>query len=284
MKIGINVDTVRLNGSFQNLEEELKTFSSMGFDCAEIPPAGMSLIFDSNLKNESLNKLVEITSRFDLEYTIHAPDPVNLATPRKEDLQIIFNVIEIASAINASVIVYHCGYKKGEMTSFKNEVQSLKIAATKLKGTVLALENTHQMVDEVLEVVEAVSDEKIRLLIDLGHLYLRCNGDRFKFLEQIELGVEKAVEIHVHDNFGKKAEDLDEKITQNLHFAYLYGVGDLHLPLGFGTIPYEEVFTVLRRSFDGFVVLEINDLNRFKVNIPSSLSLLREKLCLSKNS
>ncbi len=156
--------------------------------------------------------------------------------------------------------------------------------ASKLKGTVLALENIHQLVDEVLEVVEAVSSEKIRLLIDLGHLYLRCNGDRFRFLEQIELGLEKSVEIHVHDNFGKQAEDLDEKITQNLHFAYLYGVGDLHLPLGLGTIPYDEVFTVLRKSFDGFAVLEINDLNRFKMDIPNSLSLLREKLCLSKSS
>lgn len=278
-KIGINIDTLRLNGSFENLERELKLFSEMGFDCAELPPAGMSLIFNSNLKNESLKKLVEITSRFNLLYTIHGPDPINLASRRQEDLQIMIKIFEIASAINASVIVYHCAYTRGNKKSFEKEVQTIKAIADRLGSSILALENTHQMVDEVLEVVEAVSSEKVKLLIDLGHLYIRCNADRSRFFKQIEMGLEKAVEIHIHDNFGKQSEGFDESIKNATHFAYLYGVGDLHLPLGLGTIPFDEVFNLLRRDFDGFVVLEINDLNRFETDIPNSLSLLREKLC-----
>ncbi|MEJ5230379.1 MAG: sugar phosphate isomerase/epimerase family protein, partial [Pseudothermotoga sp.] len=205
--------------------------------------------------------------------------PVNLASSRQEDLQIMLKIFEIASTINASVIVYHCAYRRGDKKSFEKEVQTIKMIANKLKSSVLALENTHQMIDEVLEVVEAVASEKVRLLIDVGHLYIRCNADRSKFFEQVEMGLEKTVEIHVHDNFGKPSVGFDESIGKAIHFAYLYGVGDLHLPLGLGTIPFDDLFALLKRKFDGFVVLEINDLNRFKADIPKSLSLLREKLC-----
>ncbi|WP_448522641.1 sugar phosphate isomerase/epimerase family protein [Pseudothermotoga sp.] len=275
--IGINIDTKRLSGSEEKLKEELEKFERLGFDCAEIPPAGLDVIFNGEIIPERLNRIVQILKRSRLKFTVHGPDPVDLSSDRKEDLQIISANVDFAHAIGALTVVYHSGWFGKDEEKKRREIENLKRLCTKLEKTnvCLVVENTKQTVEQTLQIVTTVNHPKVKLLIDVGHLFLRVKGNEQKFLEQLALGLPLAFELHVHDNFGKPEDDAERSFSRELHFAYLYGVGDLHLPLGLGKIPFERVFDLVKEKFDGIVVLEINDLNRFERDIPETLEKLK---------
>ncbi|WP_448534967.1 sugar phosphate isomerase/epimerase family protein [Pseudothermotoga sp.] len=275
--IGINIDTKRLSGSEEKLKEEIEKFERLGFDCVEIPPAGLDVIFNGEIVPERLNRIVQVLNCSSLKFTVHGPDPVDLSSNRKEDLQILSATIDFASTIGAQTVVYHCGWSNESEEKKFREIENLKRLCTKLEKTnvFLVVENTKQTVEQTLQIVTAVNHPKVKLLIDVGHLFLRVKGDEQKFLEQLSLGLPYTFELHVHDNFGKLEDDAERSLSRELHFAYLYGVGDLHLPLGLGKIPFERVFDLVNEKFDGIVVLEINDLNRFERDIPETLEKLK---------
>lgn len=275
--IGINIDTRRLAGSITNLEAELNKFKQLGFDYAEVPPAGLDLILSGKLSQERFHRCVQLLESSGMKFTVHGPDPVDLSKDREEDFLILSAVIDFAEGIGADSVVYHCAWSGKNDEKKNREIENLKRLSEKLeeKKVCLVVENTVQTVEQVLEIVCSVNHSQIKLLIDVGHLFLRFRGDRETFLKQFALGLPYAFEIHVHDNFGKPEDGFERNITEQLHFAYLYGVGDLHLPIGLGQIPFEQIFELLRNKFQGIVVLEINDLNRFEKDVPESLSKLK---------
>lgn len=273
---GINIDTRRLSGSYEVLRAELEKFQRFGFDYAEIPPAGLDVILDGKIISKRLNPIQQILKSFDLKFTVHGPDPVNLSSGREEDFSILSATIDFASSVGAESVVYHCGWFDEDGERKKREIENLKKLCDKLEKVCVSLvvENTKQTIEQTLEIVQAVNHPNVRLLIDVGHLFLRLRGNEKEFLRQISLGLPHAFELHVHDNFGRPEEDYEPSVASS-PFAYLYGVGDLHLPIGCGRIPFEELFELVREKFDGIVVLEINDLNRFEKDIPESLEKLR---------
>jgi len=275
--IGINIDTKRLSGSEEKLKEELEKFERVGFDCVEIPPAGLDVIFNGEIVPERLNCIAQVLERSNLKFTVHGPDPVDLSSDRKEDLQILSATIDFASTIGAQTVVYHCGWCDESEEKRSREVENLKRLCDKIEKTnvCLVVENTKQTVEQTLQIVTSVNHPKVKLLIDVGHLFLRLRGNEEEFLKQLSLGLSDAFELHVHDNFGKPEDDAERSLSRELHFAYLYGVGDLHLPLGLGKIPFERAFDLVNEKFDGIVVLEINDLNRFERDIPEALEKLK---------
>ncbi|AEH50882.1 sugar phosphate isomerase/epimerase family protein [Pseudothermotoga thermarum] len=275
--VGLNVDTIRLSGSLKNLRKELELLRSLEINLAEIPPAGLHFIFGGKLVFSKLKEVLEVIRDFPFEYTIHMPDPVNFAINREEDFEIASAVVEFAKIIDAKVIVYHCGSQPG-IEGFDLEVQRLSLLADIIgdKNIFIGIENLDHDIEWTLNICKNVGKEKVKLTIDVGHLFLHCNGDVSKFIEQLELGLPYAVEIHFHDNFGKPANLCWKDIGEKIWFAYLYGVGDLHLPLGMGVLPLEITFELINKYFDGYVVIEINDLNRFQEDIANSIRLIRK--------
>jgi sugar phosphate isomerase/epimerase len=77
----------------------------------------------------------------------------------------------------------------------------------------------------------------------------RLDGSLFDFLESIELARPLIKDVHIHDDFGKPA-GLDRRQIMLLS----QGKGDLHMPIGWGEIPYREVFSRL----DGLETLWID--------------------------
>ncbi|MFP4249249.1 MAG: sugar phosphate isomerase/epimerase family protein [Armatimonadota bacterium] len=84
-------------------------------------------------------------------------------------------------------------------------------------------------------------NERWGMLLDIGHLNLRRNDaeyfGRMSVAENIERLPVPVIEVHVHDNPGDR---------------------DMHMPLGSGTLDYEEAAAALRaRGFDGISTIEV---------------------------
>ncbi len=116
----------------------------------------------------------------------------------------------------------------------------------------IAMYNYGGMIDRLVEQVKGVGRDNVAITFDFGHAYIASHYYGFDFLDLIEPAMPLVKHIHIHDNFGKPA-GLDRR-----HMVLMPdGKGDLHLPIGWGEIPYREVFSRLR-GYNGVLMLEIN--------------------------
>ncbi len=270
--LGVNIDTRRISGSLAKLEKELEFFSEVGFEYVEIPPAGLDVIMKGELVPTRVKKVRQILSKFDFKYTVHAPDVVNLrrlTNPMHK--KVLQASIEFAGAIGAENVVYHCGKSSDEIDYSEKqqrraEIRSLRLLAdvAEKEGVYIGVENLiHHSVDEIIGIIEAVNHPRVRMTLDIAHLFIAANYHGWDYIAEIKKALPYTVELHVSDTFGE-AQERYKDIPDFEGFRLMYGVGDLHLPIGYGDVPFIEVSkAVVESDFSGVVILEINNLEKY---------------------
>ena len=80
--------------------------------------------------------------------------------------------------------------------------------------------------------------------------------------------------LHLHDSFGL----LQTMPTYIKSEAVSYGLGDIHLPLGWGNIPFDEVFDKLELPKDTNLNFELlrNHYPYFEENIKKAKELIKK--------
>jgi len=289
--IGVNIDTRRVNGSIKRFTEELYFFQKLGFDYVEIPPAALDVIVRGRIIQSRLERIKNLLANYYFKYTIHAPDILNLKQKNNPwHYRVMEATILFAKEINAESIVYHLGSVNHFIDLTEKEQKSAEIKNLKDLARLaenynikIGIENTSQSVDEILEAVEKINLSNVGLALDIGHLFIFCEYTGIDFYDQIQKGLKKAVEIHVSDNFGESTNAY-QNMRDIEFFQFIYGVGDLHLPIGQGDIPYHRILKMIREStFDGVVILEINSMDRFEEDYKDSLGILKKRLIKKQN-
>ena len=74
--------------------------------------------------------------------------------------------------------------------------------------------------------------------MDISHAYINCTYRNAHFINEIKHMAPLSEHIHMHDSFGI----LQELPTYIQSEAVSYGFGDIHLPLGWGSIPFDKIF------------------------------------------
>lgn len=337
--IGINVDSHTIDGDLDLLEKTLGNFQDIGFDYAEIPVHGVDAIFKGKLNWLQTRTIADILKKFNLKYTVHGPDLLNLMDPSNFKLQreIFKSGIEFAKAIGAEIFVYHSGKipLQGEMKREglgqngipkvpspkkierlkKIEVKTLQELADLAKdlGVTIAIENTcpdlkeetlwelskqfngkmfppsalapqtpkpiflqevrkykyGTKIEELVNQVKKIDRDNVGITLDFGHAYLASKYYRFKFLDSIKLAIPYIKHLHIHDCFGKTKVSPESRDIDLIQF----GIGDMHMPVGWGEIPYDKIFPLLK-NYNGVLCLELKP--RYKKFYKYSLEKVKE--------
>jgi len=124
----------------------------------------------------------------------------------------------------------------------------------------LGIENIEvERVDPVIECVRRINRPNVAMTLDIGHAHLAAAYFRFEFLDAIRSTLPYVRHVHVNDNFGRydplRLENFTLYRTQTPADTFPLGKGDLHFPVGWGGIPLEQVFEVLR-GYQGTVIHE----------------------------
>lgn len=263
--IGIDAHSPRINGVLSVLEKDLKRFKQFGFDFVEIPVCGVDGVVNGRLNERAIKKLRNILAEFPYRYSAHASDRLNLKDIDfcGEHYNVLKTSLEFASKIKSNVLVYHFGSLRNKAISpqkaMKNEIEVLKEMAVYAQenNIKICLENTEHSIMDVVEALEKIEHENVAMTLDPGHGYLAANYFGFDFLEAIKMAKPYIQHIHLHDNFGKV--DLTDYQSERSEIDRIpYGLGDLHLPPGWGDIPIYEVFNILN-DYQGVVIAEISD-------------------------
>ncbi len=264
--VGIDAHSPRINGDIELLERDLAYFEKIGFDYVEIPVDGVDGVINGELNLENVKRVKEALRKYNLKATAHAPNTLNL---RKDnfDLQkeVFQSSIEFAWELEAKVLVYHNGNferrkQGGELQNIasEREIRALKTLGefADKRGVQICLENGTLSIKELLTVVKKINRANVGVTYDFGHafLYYSCHGGEKEFLTSIKEALPYLKHVHIHDNFGRaNITPQDAPYINRLPF----GEGDLHMPPGMGTIPYQKIFPLLR-EYKGIAMAEID--------------------------
>ena len=91
------------------------------------------------------------------------------------------------------------------------------------------------------------------MTLDLAHLHLATHAVGDNYLSAVEQASPWVRHLHINDNFGKLDVGFDNEKDR-----LPYGEADLHLPPGWGAIPFAEAFAKLE-NYKGEIILEIKD-------------------------
>jgi sugar phosphate isomerase/epimerase len=291
--IGTGFNVGSHNGEFAPLEADMPALADMGVDTVEIGITSLDLVAGGRIIRERHEALLALTSQFDFRYTVHGLVSSNFMDPITQRYQIdaAKALVEVCNSIGAGIIVQHGGALRAEAIADRAGAdQREREALTELAdfarphGVRIALENIfttepgqyRQTPSEIAATVKAVNHSNVVALIDFSHAYIEATYRGLDFFAEIAAMAPVAGHLHVHDSFGR---------PQGFYQAYhpqentALGIGDLHMPLGWGDIAWDRIFTELQFLPDTVLMMEIGE--RYRREQPASLERARQLMALN---
>jgi len=247
-----------------NLDGELSFIHDLGYDAVEIAPDSFNLLFCGRLHDPLVQDVLPVLERHQFRYSVHSPATLDLRDLRDHDLQMQMaeSVLEFCRLIHAEVLVLHFEQQSADPAVEAAFLDATRRLADRARDNHLriGIENIEvERLAPVLEFVRRVDRPNVGLTFDAGHAFLAARYFGFDYLEAVRAARPQLIHLHVTDNFGRydplRLENFTLYRTQRPRDTFPVGRGDLHLPVGWGAIPYEETFAALR-GYEGTVVTE----------------------------
>jgi sugar phosphate isomerase/epimerase len=296
-RIGIDLPVNEHLFSLQQYERLLADRVEAGWDLVEIPVEGLNLLINGELRQRPLENVAAVLRNSKLGYTVHGHMRVNLAFDERRDLvfRIMEAQIEFCRRIGSDRLVIHSGLEaltaarmgirrqlpdERELTEgASQEVMALRRLAPRAvdAGVLICVENGDPhlweynvlaqfnlgeeflpkyhgrlVVANIVRQLEAVDHPNVAMCLDFGHLYLASKALGFNYMEAVAEAAPWVRHLHMNDNFGKL--DRGEGSGYN---RWIFGEADMHMPPGWGQVPYPQVFDPLQ-GFSGDIILEID--------------------------
>jgi sugar phosphate isomerase/epimerase len=284
----VGFSTTARNGDLGYLEESLRRIVDLGADVAELALFGEDLISGGRIIESRADRLVEICAKFDIRYTVHGLIVSNFmdATHIAWQKAVAKAMLELCRRIGADVLVQHSGQMpigprpmRERYDAIEREALAEIADVAGEAGVRVALENIFAVADseyrqtpsEIAETVRAVGHPALIGLIDFSHGYIETTRVGADFRAEIRAMAPVTGHLHVHDSFGRPYTMSKFYYTSE---AIALGIGDLHLPLGWGDIPWEPIFDEIDVLPGTALIMEIGE--RFEAERAECLVRARE--------
>ncbi|MFX0162372.1 MAG: sugar phosphate isomerase/epimerase family protein [Candidatus Hodarchaeota archaeon] len=198
------------------------------------------VIDPEKIESKEIKNLKEILNSLELQPSIHATFiDINIASfhssIRKASIKRIQSCLNLASKLDAKWVTVHCGHFLPTPlatleSALKMSLNSLKEIASKAEELDLKIglenkectrnyRNIFINAEEGLWLLENIEKDCVGFIFDFGHANI-CKNNLADFYRKLK---EKLIAVHVHDNNGNF---------------------DQHLPVGQGTINFEQILKI----------------------------------------
>ena len=174
--------------------------------------------------------------------------------------------IEVAAAIGVVHLVLHTGHMPGQDAGAIEEAYAVQrdayaslgeVAAD--RGIVIVVENifpsepgTHTALPSRLaREIETIGHPNVRACLDFSHAAVLSTAQGTDFRAEAKALARVSRHLHVHDSFGDPLQIKTYARSERV----AYGLGDLHLPIGWGSLPWQE--TMASFEFEPGVIFNL---------------------------
>jgi sugar phosphate isomerase/epimerase len=282
LSIGSNINELRVDGNLRHLRRDLVAFLGFGLTAAEITVHGLDAIRNGRLDRRRTAEVRTILDDFPFSYSVHAPNPLNLMDRDYGALHrdVLMASLEFSVEIKADVMVYHPGRFNVEeefavrgpirleaaeqLNLLEMEAEILQKAADQFPRVIIAMENARpyrhhspycyaELPRELKRQVERINRNNIGINLDFGHLQMAAKFYDLDPVTEVRAIAPSIAHCHVHDNFGNPVYHTEKNQTHQIPF----GKGDSHMPVGWGSIPFRDLFAEFIGTYDGMLICEL---------------------------
>jgi len=260
--VGTNLSRLYVDG-LGGLAEDLGAIRDAGADFVEVWPQTLGVILGGGLDTNKLRTVGDLLLEAELAYTVHAPLEANLMDLTSHGLQrdVLDASLRFAEGIGAGVVVCHAGQRVGARDAKHSIGDQLSAERSALReagdlagelGITIAVENYYPerpilrgavydysvWPSGLAEQISAVDHPAVGICLDVGHAALAASFFGFDLIEECAAMAPLVRHVHLHDNLQKTNLTGEPQVSEHT----VFGLGDLHLPPGRGTIPLEDLF------------------------------------------
>lgn len=285
--MGIGLSARKRANDLSDFGAELDELQSYGVQSVELPTFDMDIVVGTQVRPAQLAALKRACAGRGLIYSVHGPLAINLMDedwrlPRH--MEVLAASLDVAAELGAVHYVLHNGIASQQQAAGRQAAQDRQRArltrAAELaaeRGTVLCVETMFaghvgravtQAPSQLAADLAAIDHPNLRATLDFSHAYLKLSydGRRDDYLNEMKAIAPWARHLHLHDSFGL-ADDV------HMHSAgerVAFGHGDLHLPLGWGDIPWLRIFDEC--VFPEGVLFNLEMKDRFWYAVPEAVA------------
>ncbi|MBT9130646.1 MAG: D-tagatose 3-epimerase [candidate division WS2 bacterium] len=265
MKIGISV----LSTGHLKITEAIKKARELDFELVEI--FGDFLFFDNSPFRETSKEIGRVAKEEGVELTIHLP-ALDLNTgslkggvyklTREENI----TALNFAAEAGVKLAVFH---PASAPVCFQPILKAVEERMEKLLGDLLVIANSLDIIiavenlgveetwmvnkpDKMLKLINTF-DSELKVALDFGHAHIAKLTQ--EFIDTLKTHIKH---LHLHDNFG---------------------FTDEHLPVGTGSLPYDN-FKSFLKGFQGTAIMEIfsfkDPINDIKISLENLKRILAD--------
>jgi sugar phosphate isomerase/epimerase len=250
-RLGLTLEVRHL--AFRQLPGWLDEAEALGLDFAELPLAELPVLRGAKVIAGQLADLKSLCAGRALAYSVHGHLGINLMEEPFRiglHLDVLKANIAVAAELGARHLVIHGGLVPVAQASAIEAAYARQRDHLRAMGDLardhqvtLCVENLFcfdgkrhtALPGRLARELAAVAHPHVAATFDLSHGWLHCAAEGADFLTEAAALAPFARHLHLHDSFGRP----DDFWTYTATEALAFGIGDLHLPMGWGSVPWD---------------------------------------------
>lgn len=294
--LGVGISIRCDDSDFRDLGPNLDEAARLGVDYVEIPTLTMPLVADGRVMPEQVRKAKAAIGERPFGITVHGPIAINLM----DDLwrlplhrQVLAASLEVAAELGARHYVMHTGMVGDGQAAGIDDAYARQREALREAGDLAAKLDILVTVENVFtykrsrvtalparlaQEIAAVDHPNIKACFDFSHGYINCGLLGADFLEHAAALAPHAKHLHVHDSFGRPHDITTHSKSERLAF----GQGDIHLPVGWGSIPWQQLMASVQ--FHPGVIFNIELEKAYWSQIEATIAATRELAAIARTT
>jgi sugar phosphate isomerase/epimerase len=252
---GVGFTAGGLRPDLSDVDETLARIEDAGVSHCELPLFAAQLVSGGRVLPDMACRLEAACARRRLRYTVHGVLSVNLMDEPNlaHHERVARAMLELTAAVGATVMVHHPGVVPSRPAAELDRLHALERSRLRELGDLaarlgvrIAVETLFVESDRVYTAdparlaaeIRAVDHPHVVGTLDVSHSYIMTTFRGLPFREAVHAFAPVTGHVHLHDSFGRPTS-VDEFYTPEERMAF--GMGDLHLPFGWGDIPFEDL-------------------------------------------
>jgi sugar phosphate isomerase/epimerase len=243
----------------------------LGVDYVELALYGIDLVANGRVLPERLARVKQLMQGRPFGCTVHGPLSLNLmdGSERAHMQRAVLRAhLEIAAELGAAHLVAHAGrFMPGDSVEAEAGYARQREALIQMAefaqdhGVTIVVENIFglsagresPLPSRLAAELAAIGHPAIRACLDVSHAYVETDRAGVDFLDECAALAPFAKQLHIHDSFGKLWPLPPNHRAERL----AYGAGDLHLPIGMGSIPWDALLARCAFPADAIFIHEL---------------------------
>lgn len=255
---GTGISAHKRADDLSDFAAELDMIEALGVETIELPTYDMDIVVGGRIRRPQMEALKRAAAGRPIGYSVHGPLAINFmdeAFRLPRHFEVLEASLDVAAEVGAENYVIHSGLIRrqqgdGIEAAYGRQREWLARAgdAARQRGLYLCVETLFAGYDgagyastpsRLAAELAAIDHPNVMATLDFSHAYLKLDfdGRRADFVQEVAALAPFARHLHMHDSFGR--QDDIWMFTEGERLAY--GHGDLHLPVGWGDLPWQAV-------------------------------------------